>query len=101
MVTLHPETGERQLYVNPDYTSHIVELTRQESDHLLAMLNEHVCSREFTVRFQWRPGSIAFWDNRATAPHCTRRRDTGPIAVSWSASRSTALRSSARPASSR
>ncbi|WP_420637726.1 TauD/TfdA dioxygenase family protein [Candidatus Poriferisocius sp.] len=67
VVTLHPETGERQLYVNPDYTSHIVELTRQESDHLLAMLNEHVCSREFTVRFQWRPGSIAFWDNRATA----------------------------------
>ena len=67
VVTVHPETGERQLYVNPDYTSHIVELSRQESGHLLEMLNEHVCSREFTVRFRWRPGSIAFWDNRATA----------------------------------
>ncbi len=67
LVTVHPETGDRQLYVNPDYTSHIVELSRRESDHLLALLCQHVSSREFTVRFRWYPGSVAFWDNRATA----------------------------------
>jgi taurine dioxygenase len=67
VVTIHPETGERVLYVNPDYTSHIVELSRRESHHMLACLNEHLSSREFTVRFRWEPGDVAFWDNRSTA----------------------------------
>lgn len=67
VVTVHPETGERILYVNPDYTAYVVELSRRESHHLLACLNEHLCSREFTVRFRWEPGDVAFWDNRATA----------------------------------
>lgn len=67
VVAVHPETGERTLFVNPDFTSHIPELTRQESAHLLACLYEHLASREFTVRFRWAPGSVAFWDNRATA----------------------------------
>jgi taurine dioxygenase len=67
VVTVHPETGERVLYVNPDYTSHIVELSRRESHHVLACLNEHLARREFTVRFRWEPGDIAFWDNRSTA----------------------------------
>jgi taurine dioxygenase len=31
------------------------------------MLCEHIQRQEFTVRFRWEPGSIAFWDNRATA----------------------------------
>jgi len=67
VVTVHPETGERILFVNPEYTSHIVELSRCESRHLLACLNEHLTGREFTVRFRWEPGDVAFWDNRATA----------------------------------
>jgi taurine dioxygenase len=67
VVTVHPETGERILFVNPDYTSHIVEMSRRESAHLLACLNEHLANREFTVRFHWEPGTVAFWDNRSTA----------------------------------
>ena len=67
VVTVHPETGERILYVNPDFTSHILELSRRESAHILACLCEHLTSTEFTVRFNWEPGSVAFWDNRATA----------------------------------
>lgn len=72
VVAVHPETAERILYVNPDYTSHIVELSRRESRHVLACLYEHLASREFTVRFRWEPGDVAFWDNRSTAhvaPH--------------------------------
>ncbi len=67
VVTVHPETGERILYVNPDYTAYIVELSRRESHHLLACLNEHLSGREFTVRYRWEPGDVAFWDNRSTA----------------------------------
>ena len=67
VVTVHPETSERILFVNPDYTSHIVELSRRESRHLLACLNEHLSGRELTVRYRWEPGDVAFWDNRSTA----------------------------------
>lgn len=67
VVRVHPETGEKSLFVNPNFTSHIVELSRQESRHLLAMVYEHMTNAEFSTRFRWQPGSIAFWDNRATA----------------------------------
>lgn len=67
MVRVHPETGERVLFVNPGFTSHVVELSRKEGRHLLAMLYEHMMNPEFTVRFRWQPNSMAFWDNRATA----------------------------------
>lgn len=67
VVRVHPETGERVLFVNPGFTSHIVELTRRESDHLLGLLFDHIIRPEFTVRFHWEPHSIAMWDNRATA----------------------------------
>lgn len=67
VVRVHPETGEKILFVNPNFTSHIVELSRNESRHLLAMLYEHLTDAEFTVRFRWQPGSIAFWDNRSTS----------------------------------
>jgi taurine dioxygenase len=67
VVRVHPETGEKSLFVNPNFTSHIVEVSRQESRHLLAMLYEHMTDAEFSTRFRWQPNSIAFWDNRATA----------------------------------
>lgn len=67
VVRVHPETGERVLFVNPNFTSHIVELSRRESDHILSMLYDHIANAAFTCRFRWEPGSIAFWDNRVTA----------------------------------
>lgn len=67
VVRVIPETGEKVLFVNPNFTSHIVELTRKESGHVLAMLYEELKRAEHTVRFRWEPGSIAFWDNRQTA----------------------------------
>jgi alpha-ketoglutarate-dependent taurine dioxygenase len=66
VVRVHPETGEKILFVNPNFTSHIVELSRRESTHLLALLYEHLSDASFTCRFRWEPGSLAFWDNRAT-----------------------------------
>ncbi|VXC67810.1 Alpha-ketoglutarate-dependent sulfate ester dioxygenase [Burkholderia sp. 8Y] len=67
LVRVHPETGERALYVSPGFLKSIVGLTPRESQALLELLWEHVTRPEFTVRFKWEPGSIAFWDNRATA----------------------------------
>lgn len=66
VVRVHPETGEKAIFVNPNFTSHIVELSRAEGRHLLAMLYEHLANPAYTCRFRWQPGSIAFWDNRAT-----------------------------------
>jgi alpha-ketoglutarate-dependent taurine dioxygenase len=65
LVRVHPETGERALYVGPGHLKSIVGLTPSESKGLLEMLWEHLTRPEFTVRFKWEPGSIAFWDNRS------------------------------------
>jgi taurine dioxygenase len=66
VVRTHPETGAKALFVNPGFTSHIVELDRRESDALLAFLYEHSVSPEFVVRYHWAEGDLGFWDNRAT-----------------------------------
>jgi len=67
VVRVHPETGEKALYVNPGFTSHILDVSPDESQRLLDLFFEQVTRPEHTVRFRWQPGSIAFWDNRATA----------------------------------
>ncbi len=67
VVRVHPETGERALFVNPGFTSHILNVSPSQSQHLLEIFFEQVTKPAFTVRFRWNPGDIAFWDNRATA----------------------------------
>jgi alpha-ketoglutarate-dependent taurine dioxygenase len=66
VVRTHPEMGERTLFVNPGFTSHIKELARDESDHLLAFLYAHSVKPEYTVRYHWHAGDLGFWDNRST-----------------------------------
>jgi len=67
VVRVHPETGEKGLFVNPGFTSHIVGVTPRESRAVLDLLYAEITRPEYTVRFRWAPGSVAFWDNRATA----------------------------------
>lgn len=64
LVRVHPETGERVLYVSPTYIKSIVGLTPRESGQLLDLLREHAVRPEYTVRFRWAAGDIAMWDNR-------------------------------------
>jgi taurine dioxygenase len=64
VVRTHPETGRKALYVNRAHTVRIDGMTREESANLLAFLYDHQAKPEFTCRFQWRRGSLAFWDNR-------------------------------------
>ena len=67
LVRVHPETGERALYSSPSFLKRIVGLSPRESEQLLALLFEHSIRPEYTVRFKWEAGSVAFWDNRSTA----------------------------------
>ncbi|WP_210583818.1 TauD/TfdA family dioxygenase [Streptomyces sp. GESEQ-35] len=66
LVRVHPETGERVLFVNGYYLEQIAGISRVESRAILDMLLEQAVRSEYTVRFRWEPGSVAFWDNRAT-----------------------------------
>ncbi len=66
LVTVHAETGERVLFVSPSFLKSIVGLTPRESQKILEILWEHVTRPEYTVRFKWNEGDIAFWDNRST-----------------------------------
>jgi alpha-ketoglutarate-dependent sulfate ester dioxygenase len=67
VVRVHPETGEKALFVNPGFTDRIVGVSALESRRILELLYEQITRPEYTVRFRWQPGSVAFWDNRATA----------------------------------
>ena len=64
VVRTHPETGRKALYLNFGHTARFRDWTEQESAPLLDYLFMHQVKPEFTCRFQWEPGSLAFWDNR-------------------------------------
>jgi taurine dioxygenase len=66
VVRTHPETGRKLLFVNASYTVGFEGMTEAESRPLLGYLLEHGNRPEFTCRFRWHKGSIAFWDNRCT-----------------------------------
>ena len=64
VVRTHPETGRRALYVNPGHTVRFKDMSEAESAPLLQYLLVHQQRPEFTCRFRWAKGSLAFWDNR-------------------------------------
>jgi taurine dioxygenase len=66
VVRTHPETGEAGLFVNSGFTSRIKGLRHEESRALLDFLFRHIQKPEFCVRWRWRRGALAFWDNRCT-----------------------------------
>jgi taurine dioxygenase len=63
-VRTHPETGRKALYVNVAHTVRFKDMSEEESAPILDFLFRHQIRPEFTCRFHWEPGSIAFWDNR-------------------------------------
>jgi taurine dioxygenase len=77
VVAVHPETGERLLYVNQGFTTHFTNYTQKRernlgadfaiaANQLMNYLFAQAAHPEFQVRLRWRPNTIAFWDNRAT-----------------------------------
>ncbi len=63
-VRTHPETGRKALFVNVAHTERFDGMTEAESKPILDYLFQHQIRPEFTCRFIWSPGAIAFWDNR-------------------------------------
>jgi taurine dioxygenase len=67
VVRIHPRSNKPSFFVNPGYTSHILNLSRIESDNILNLIYEHTTQLEFTLRHQWEKNDIVIWDNMCTA----------------------------------
>ena len=66
VIRTHPESGKKVIFVNSLFTTRILELNKDESQAVLHFLYEHITTPEFSCRFNWKPDSIAIWDNRST-----------------------------------
>lgn len=65
LVTTHPITGRKALYLSPTYTTHIDGLAGPESDAILAYLHAHCQQVHFGFRHRWTVGDMVLWDNRS------------------------------------
>jgi taurine dioxygenase len=65
VVRTHPETGQKGIYVNSAFTTHIEDMEPEESKRLLRFLYRQASVPEYQCRFRWQKDSVAFWDNRA------------------------------------
>jgi taurine dioxygenase len=85
VVRVHPETGRPSLFVNPLFTLKIDGLRRRESDALLDLVQQVAVQPEHVVRWRWRAGDVAFWDNRCTMHYAlldyTARRRMERVAI--------------------
>ncbi len=64
-VRVHPDTGERSLLLG-NSMKRFVGFTRSETEILYQLLQSYVTRAENVVRWRWREGDFAVWDNRAT-----------------------------------
>ena len=80
VVRTHPETGRKGLFVNENFTTHILDIPADESRQILAELFAHSARPELVYRHRWQPRDLLFWDNRALihlatgCPNHLRRR---------------------------
>jgi alpha-ketoglutarate-dependent sulfate ester dioxygenase len=65
VVRVHPETGERGLFIG-SFTNRLIGLSATESRDILRLLQAYVTRPENIVRWQWAPGDLILFDNRIT-----------------------------------
>jgi taurine dioxygenase len=80
VVRLHPETGQKALFVNEGFTTRIIGVPEEDSRSILNELFRFSTEERFIYRHKWRPFDLLFWDNRQTMhlatpfpPHYRRR----------------------------
>jgi len=66
VVRVHPETGRKNLFVNPGFTVSIEGMPEAQGNALLRLLYDHMTRPEFIVRYHWKPRTLGMWDNRST-----------------------------------
>jgi len=71
LVRTHPVTGKKSLYISSSDTRAIKGMPAEESNALLGQLFRHAETPEFHVRYRWRAGDVALWDNRCTQHYAT------------------------------
>lgn len=64
MVSVHPVTGKKVLFVNPHFTMYIKDMADDESQALLNLLYAKTYTQEYQYRHRWQPDMVVFWDNR-------------------------------------
>ena len=97
VVRIHPETGEKILFVNGSFTTHFTNYNTAAnvrfgldkapgSTQLLSYLISQANIPEYQLRFRWTPNTVAFWDNRSTQHYavmdyqpCHRKMDRAAI----------------------
>jgi alpha-ketoglutarate-dependent sulfate ester dioxygenase len=72
IVRTHRETGEKILWVDFGKHAQIIGLSETENREILQLILDRYRKPEYQVRFNWQPGSIAFWDNRAAVHRAVR-----------------------------
>jgi len=67
VVRINKRTQKPSFFVNPGFTSHILNLTKIESDNILKLIYEHITQPEFVLRHKWEKNDVVIWDNTCTA----------------------------------
>jgi taurine dioxygenase len=71
VVRINQRTQKPSFFVNPGFTSHILNLTKIESDNILKLIYEHITQPEFVLRHKWEKNDVVIWDNTCTAHYAT------------------------------
>ncbi len=64
VITVHPITGEKNIYSNPSHTMAIHGMDKAESDEVLTFLYDHVAKEDFLYNHVWKDDDFVMWDNR-------------------------------------
>lgn len=67
VIRIHPDTGARGIFVSEGFTTEICDIGPEEGTALLQFLFRHTTRPEFSIRWRWEEGDVAFWDNRITS----------------------------------
>lgn len=72
VIRVHPVSGKRIVFVNPQFTVRIKGISEEENEAILNLLYSLARIPEYQLRVRWQPRTVVFWDNRSTqhyAPH--------------------------------